>query len=139
MKRLLFLILVMWSVSCFAQEYTPANPLADQLGTTAGLAYACKAGKSLEDFEVIASRLLANNAATEKDEKDAYIQYVEAKVRTIKNHEKNPKFTCKEILTRFNKMSIFKFVVYADGSVKMDDGTMLRPKRPVKTVKKNKK
>ena len=140
MKLLYVLLMLGLSVPALAQERTAANmSLAEQLGTAAGLAHACNAGKMLEDYEVISSRLLANKADTLEAEKEAYRSYAEAKFRSFKMHKTEPQMSCAEILAYFKKMDIFKFVVYADGSVKMNDGTLLKPKRPVPKPKRTKK
>jgi len=140
MRLVIMLTMILFPVLVSAQNKPVQNSaLANQLGSAAGAAYACNAGKSLEDFEVIASRLLANTAETAEDERSLDEVYVEAKVRAIKVHKKKHPMSCQEILKRFNNMRIFKFVVYADGSVKMDDGTMLHPKRPIKKPSQTKK
>ena len=140
MRFLSVALMVMLSTSVFAQNNSGLDlALANQLGAAAGAAYVCKAGKALEDYEVIASRLLANSAATNEEEQTLNETYVAAKVQAIKLHKSKHPMACKEILNRFKAMRIFKFVVYADGSVKMDDGTMLHPKRPLKKVSQNKK
>ena len=130
---ILFLLLVMMSSVCFAQRQ-PDLTEAEQLGTVAGLAQACNA-KKLEDFEVIASRILANKAPTEEDELASVKQYVMAKYRASRSHKREPQMTCSEILAHFNKLPIFNSVVYADGTVKMFDGYWLKPKRPVMGAK----
>ena len=140
MRIVLMLGVLMLSMSAFAQNESGLDlSLANQLGSAAGAAYACKAGKRLEDYEVIASRLLANLAATDADERTLNETYVEAKVQAIKLHKSKHPMACKEILQRFKAMRIFKFVVYADGSVRMDDGTMSHPQRPVKKLSRNQK
>ena len=139
--RLAFILsAILFPMLAFAQNKpVPNSALANQLGSAAGAAYACNAGKVLEDFEVIASRLLANTAETAEDEQSLDEVYVEAKVRAIKVHKKEHPMSCQEILKRFKNMRIFKFIVYADGSIKMDDGTMMHPKRPVKKITQDKK
>lgn len=140
MRFVFILSIFLFPMAAVAQNRPVQNAaLANQLGAAAGAAYACNAGKSLEDFEVIASRLLANTAETVADEQSLDEIYVEAKVRAIKVHKKEHPMSCQEILKRFKNMRIFKFIVYADGSVKMDDGTIMHPKRPVKKITQNKK
>ena len=57
----------------------------EQLGMTAGLALACNAGGKLDDYELIASRIIANTSQTDLEQKKAERQYAEAKFRAIKN------------------------------------------------------
>ena len=113
---------------------------AEQLGITAGTALACNAGGKLDDFELIASRIIANKSLTEKDEKEGYETYAIAKFNAYNTQRKNPQASCGEVLDSFTRLPIFKSVVYADGGVKMYDGSYLKPLRPVtKSASKQKK
>jgi len=105
---------------------------AEQLGMTAGLALACGADKKLEDFELIASRLLANQAATDELERKQAQEYIEAKWDTMQRQKKGNPSDCREILESFESLPIFNSTVYADGSVKLPDGSWSKPLRPVK-------
>ncbi|MDR2901761.1 MAG: hypothetical protein LBU87_01445 [Lactobacillales bacterium] len=135
----LILGLLLLSNTAQAQERTAKGlSEAQQLGITAGLAQACNAGGKLDDFELIASRIIANQALTQKEEMDGYRAFATSKLQALREHKDSPKLTCGEVLDDFGRLPIFKSVVYADGSVKMPDGTMLRPKRPVtQTAKKS--
>ncbi len=121
-----------------------------QLGMMAGLALACNAGAKLDDYELIASRLLANTAQTNAEQRQAERQYAEAKFKAYKEHKASPQASCGEILETFNALPIFRSVVYADGSIKTPDGKILktRPeekkarvqaKKQKKTTKKQQK
>ena len=111
---------------------------AEQLGITAGTALACNAGSRLDDFELIASRLIANKAPTEEAEQADYRAYAEAKFNAYREQRSDPQETCGGVLDSFNNLPIFRSIVYADGSVKMYDGSYLRPKRPVSKPAVNK-
>lgn len=111
-----------------------------QLGMMAGLALACDAGGKLDDYELIASRIIANQAQTDADERKAVREYAEYKFSTFKEQKENPQASCGEVLDTFSHLPIFKSTVYADGSVKMPDGRLLKPregsKLPMLKVKK---
>lgn len=111
-----------------------------QLGMMAGLALACDAGGKLDDYELIASRIIANQAQTDADERKAVREYAEYKFGTFKEQKENPQASCGEVLDTFSHLPIFKATVYADGSVKMPDGRLLKPregsKLPMLKVKK---
>ena len=140
MKIWMLIALMLLSGQANASNRTAVNmSLAEQLGTVAGLAYACDAGKSLEDYELISSRFLANTAETDEKEQQAYESYASSKLRAFKMHNEKPQMSCADILKRFKAMKIFKFVVYADGSIKTSEGKLLKPKRPVKMQKQKKK
>ena len=135
-KRLivLFLLTNIMSATTMAQLQIQNLTEAEQLGSVAGLAQACGSNK-LEDFEVIASRILANKAPTEESEYASMKEYVMAKYRVSRSHNRDPQMTCTEILDHIDKLPIFNSVVYADGTVKMFDGSWLKPKRPIKGSK----
>ena len=77
----------------------------------------------LKNYELISARLIANKSHSEEEEIEAYRYYAGEKLRTMREHQKSPKMTCGEILSRFQKMPLFKSIVYKDGSLKFYDGT----------------
>lgn len=142
MKKILFVMML----SCVISSVALANSRTlnginenEQLGMMAGLALACNAGGKLDDYELIASRLLANTAQTDLEEKKAVRQYAEAKFRAYKEQKETPQAGCGEILESFSNLPIFKSVVYADGTIKTPDGKVLKPrpgaKKPVSKKK----
>ena len=105
---------------------------AEQLGMTAGLALACGSDKKLEDFELIAARLLANQSPTEEMEKQQIRIYAQAKWEAMLRQKKGNPADCKDILEHFDELPLFDSIVYGDGSVKLPDGAWSKPLRPVK-------
>lgn len=140
MKKLMFL-LCLCALPVFAQGNRTTRGLteAQQLGITAGVALACNAGSKLDDFELIASRIIANKALTKEEEQKGYREFAESKLRAYNEQRNNPQESCGGVLDSFNHLPIFRSVVYADGGLKMYDGSYLKPLRPVKTYKKTKK
>lgn len=114
-----------------AQSDTTLNGVGDasQLGMMAGLALACDGGAKLDDYELIAARILSNQAPTKADEKKAAKEFAEAKFTAFQKQKQAPEATCGEVLESFNHLPIFKSVVYADGSVKLPDGKFLKPRK----------
>jgi hypothetical protein len=139
MKQIL-LFLCLFSFPVMAAERT-VNGLteAQQLGITAGTALACNAGGKLDDFELIASRIIANQALTEEAEKQGYREFAESKLRAYNEQRHNPQESCGAVLDSFKHLPIFRSVVYADGGLKMYDGQYLKPLRPVKQTNSKKK
>lgn len=110
---------------------------AAALGTMAGVAKACnEAPKKLDDYELIAVRLIANKANTAEQEKDGYYSYAREKLKAERKQKHTPQMSCDEILSRFRNMPLFESVVYHDGSLKLSDGTFLPAKRPPLKVNK---
>ena len=139
MKKML-LFLCLFSLPVMAAERT-TNGLteAQQLGITAGIALACNAGSRLDDFELIASRIIANKALTAEAEQKGYREFAESKLRAYNEQRNNPQESCGAVLDSFKHLPIFRSVVYADGGVKMYDGSYLKPLRPIKKNKSKKK
>ena len=121
MKKMIFFALL-WALPVFGAQLSVLDEAA-QLGTIAGLASACGAKEKLENYELIAARLIANKSASVETEKAGYRRYAEEKMRAMQEHKRSPQLTCGEILNRFQKMPLFKSVVYKDGSLKFYDGT----------------
>lgn len=119
------------SVPAFAQLDTTLNGYGDgeQLGMMAGLALACNAGAKLDDYELIAGRILANQSQSAAEEKKSARTFAEAKFDAYQKQKQAPQASCGEILDSFNHLPLFKSVVYADGVVKLPDGTFLKPRK----------
>lgn len=121
-----------------AQEISALDEAA-LLGSMAGVAKACGENEQkLEDFELIAARLIANKTNSPEEEIMGYRRYAEENLASMRKHKENPQLSCDEILERFENMPIFESIVYQDGSLKLSDGTFLQAKRPpAKLVKKD--
>ena len=131
--RLIFLgICLLMTLSSPQAQNVQKMSDAEQLGMMAGLAMACGSEKKLEDYELIASRLIANPAPSEQIEKQQIRFYMQAKWDAMQRQQKDPPVSCKEVLEHFNKLPLFNSIVYRDGSVKLPDGTWSKPLRPLK-------
>ncbi len=132
-KILLCVTTLLFATSVMAQSRTLNNMTEAQLlGITAGTALACNAGAKLDDFELIANRYIANQAVNDTAEMKGYREYGEEKFKTYNEQKKNPQLTCAEVLASFNRLPIFKTVVYADGSIKTPEGKIIKARKPVK-------
>ncbi|MBQ7413080.1 MAG: hypothetical protein IJV07_02250 [Alphaproteobacteria bacterium] len=132
MKKILFCLWILFAGYAWAEDRTTEGLTeAQQLGITAGTALACNAGGKLDDFELIASRIIANKALTAEAEQQGYREYAESKFRAYSEQRSNPQESCGAVLDSFTHLPIFRSVVFADGGLKMYDGTYLKPLRPV--------
>lgn len=127
MKKLGLFLMFFLPLTAQGQTLNGMND-AQQLGAMAGLALACNAGNRLDDFQLIASYIIANESATDAARKKAFNQYAEEKLRTYNLQRNMPKDDCKNILDTFYSLPIFGSTVYADGTVKFPDGKILKPK-----------
>lgn len=126
------------SFSVFGAKLSVSDEAA-LLGTMSGLADACgENNKKISDFELIAARLIAVKSMTDDEEIAGYQRYAQEKMIAMKKQKSSPKMACNEVLRRFENMSIFKSIVYSDGSLKLSDGTFLKAMRPPAKLNKNK-
>ena len=140
MKKALFLMFLFLPVICQAQSRT-ANGLTDaeKLAILAGAAQACQADRDkLINYEVIVSRILVNPTTSEQEETAVLTAYARKKFQVFNEQKAAPEMDCAEVLRRFDNLEIFKSVVYQDGTVKLPDGKVIKPKRPVVTANDNK-
>ena len=130
MKYIFLLIGLSLSSTLFARSYTLQNMSdAQQLGTWAGMALACNAGNKLDDFELIASRIIGNQASSDEDRTKAFKEYAVEKLRTYNLQRKTPADSCDQILAHFDELPIFRSEIYQDGSVKLPDGKVIPAKQ----------
>lgn len=140
MKKALFLMFLFLPVICQAQSRT-ANGLTDaeKLAILAGAAQACQADHDkLINYEVIVSRILVNPTTSEQEETAVLTAYARKKFQVFNEQKSAPEMDCAEVLRRFDNLEIFKSVVYQDGTVKLPDGKVIKPTRPVVTANDNK-
>ena len=92
MKKIIImcLMLVSFPVLTNSSRTTEGLSEAEQLGITAGVALSCNAGGKLDDFELIASRIIANKALTQEAEQKGYREYAEAKFGAYNEQRNNP-------------------------------------------------
>lgn len=126
MRKVFFgLLFLSISTLCRAQTLNGMND-AQQLGSMAGLALACNAGQRLDDFQLIASYILANTYPLPEKRSKAFQQFAEEKLRTYNLQKQRPIEDCPTILNRFYNLPIFEVTIYKDGSVKFPDGKILK-------------
>lgn len=139
-KTLLFCaFLLMLSATAIADTRTAKGVSeTEQFGISAGVALACGVDRDqLKNYEMIASRLISNPLKTDKAEKEALNVYAKAKLKAFKEQKQRQILACPEVLKRFEGQEIFKAIVYRDGTVKMPNGHVIKPERPIQ--KKSKK
>lgn len=127
MRKLLFACLVMTLLPCGLRAQT-LNGMTDaqQLGAMAGLALACNAGNRLDDFQLIASYIIANESPTKAKRQAAFKAYAAEKLRTYNLQKEAPEEDCPAVLKKFYNLPIFGATVYKNGTVKFPDGKVLK-------------
>ncbi len=120
--------------SAMASGPRTANGLddVDKLAITAGAAQACGADEDkLDTYEMIASRILVNPTRSPAEETAVLKAYAQRKLRTLQEQKSAPELNCREVLSRFYKMPLFKSTVYRNGTLVLPDGTKIKPVRPI--------
>jgi len=125
MKTIIVFFAFLLSFSASAQERMNE---AQQLGTLAGAAEACRLGRSQEAFEEIALRLIANKSVSDSDEDFSFKNYATAKAVAYKKQTEAPMVRCSEMAKAFTQMPLFRFELYSDGTLKTNDGEFIYPR-----------
>ncbi len=129
MKKLILLTLVMFGFC----EFATAKPLTyldevRMLGTVSGQGLACRARK-YQQYELLARAVLITKAKNDALQEQAMRVYNEAKIDEFGEIYLNQYADCDKIVHNFNRQKIFKSVLYADGRIKLYDGTLLKPRK----------
>ena len=105
----------------------------EALGTVSGTAMACGSPK-YETFEMLARAILVTKAASDEMQAKGMKAFNFAKVKAFVSKQKDSLLDCDEINARFDKQKIFKTTLYRDGTIKMYDGKVFRPRHPYDTT-----
>ena len=116
--------------------FTPFNAVAQSqsakdtegIGTLAGVVLACGAHRQLYQFEEILSRYFSNTAPSKAAEEASLRLYAAAKANSYTFHKNRSKRDCPQTIADFSRMSIFKFELYSDGTIKTPEGKFLYPR-----------
>ena len=130
MKKLLFALVMFFG---FVSETYAAKSLTDleemqQLGDVAGQGLGCRA-KKYQKYELLARAILVAKAPDDKTQKQGMITYNSAKVDAFSSILANNYDGCETIVRNFNQQKIFQSILYADGKIKLFDGTLLTPRK----------
>ena len=131
MKRLLPLILgfCCLATECFSAPQITYLDEVKQLGAVSGQGLGCRARK-YQQYELLARALLVTKSPNDKLQQQAMRVYNEAKVDAYMTVFANDYAGCDEIVYNFNRQKIFKMILYADGKIKLLDGSVLKPRKP---------
>ena len=99
------------------------------LGYIAGQGMACGASK-FQTFEMLARAILITKAPNNKMQAKAMYAYNNAKADGYFAKQADGFFECNEINQRFDNQPIYEATLYADGTIKMPDGKVFKPRHP---------
>ena len=98
------------------------------MGYLSGLGLACQASK-YDTFEMLARAFLISKATSNEQQEEGMKAFNEAKVESFVSKIKDNMSRCSQIAASFDKQRIFKTVLYGDGTMKMPDGTIIKPRQ----------
>lgn len=97
------------------------------LGYVAGDGLACDAPK-YHTYEMIARAFLVSKARSDDEQAKGMEAYNEAKANAFILKIKDGFSDCDYIAENFDRQKIFKTVIYGDGTLKMPDGKIIKPR-----------
>jgi len=97
------------------------------LGYLAGEGLACDASK-YDTYEMIARAYLISKARSDAEQKKGMDTFNEAKANAFVLKMKDGLDRCEAIADNFDHQKIFKTVIYGDGTLKMPDGKIIKPR-----------
>ncbi|MBR2299573.1 MAG: hypothetical protein IJ870_03245 [Alphaproteobacteria bacterium] len=98
------------------------------LGYLAGQGLACNASK-YDTFELIARAFLISKAKSDSEQAQGMQVFNEAKAESFISKIKDNMIGCSQIAASFDNQKIFKTVIYGDGTLKMPDGKIVKPRQ----------
>ena len=96
-------------------------------GYASGEGLACGASR-YPTYELIARAYLVSAASSDKEQATGMYEYNSAKARAYMNKHRDGFLGCEEINTRFNNQKIFNSKLYKNGTLKLPDGKIIKPR-----------
>lgn len=119
------LILFIVNISNAAADYIED---VKNLGYISGEGVACGA-KRYPSYETVARAYLVSAAKSNEEQSRGMYAYNEAKANAFMHIYRSGNYDCAEIRERFNNQKIFKTKLYKNGTLKMPDGKVIKPRQ----------
>lgn len=125
MKFLLGLVAVLTVISPAHADY-----LSDvkNFGYISGTGIACNVER-YKSYELLARAYMVSAARSDKEQEKGMYEYNTAKAEAFLYKQKDGLWDCDEVNERFNKQKIFQAKLYKNGTLKMPDGKIIRPRQ----------
>ena len=98
------------------------------LGYVAGEGLACGASR-YPSYELVARAFLVSSARSDSEQAEGMYEYNNAKATAYINKRRDGLFNCNEINSRFNNQKIFSSKLYKNGTLKLPDGKVVKPRQ----------
>ena len=123
--RLLFLILLISVKPLFADsDYIES---VQTLGYVSGEGIACGATQ-YQAYETIARAYLVSSAKSDKEQAQGMLKYNQAKATAYMNKRENGLYDCAAVRERFGHQKLLKSKLYKNGTIKLPDGKVVKPR-----------
>ena len=129
---LLFLTLMLTGQQALAARQPTYSEEVQALGYLAGEGLACDASK-YHTYELIARTYLISKARSDSEQAQGMDEYNTAKANAFIAKMKDGFNSCDYIAENFDRQKIFKTVIYGDGTLKMPDGKIIKPRHAYDT------
>ncbi len=125
-----FIITILLALYITGKPAQAASYLEDvkSLGYISGEGLACGA-KRYPSYEMIARAYLVSSARSDKEQAEGMYEYNAAKARAYMDRRGDGYFNCGEINQRFNNQKIFSATLYKNGTIKLPDGKVVKPRQ----------
>ena len=97
-------------------------------GYVAGEGLACGAER-YPTYELIARAFLVSSAKSDEEQAKGMFEYNSAKAEAYLSKKQDGLFACNEVNSRFNRQKIFKSKLYKNGTLKLPDGKVIKPRQ----------
>ena len=128
MKKILFTSIIALHISTFAFAQMPYLEEVKALGIISGQGMACGSSKH-PTFEMLARAIILTKAPNQDMLDQAAYIYNEAKANTYLSKQMDGYYQCDLTNQRFDQQDIFKITLYADGTLKMPNGSIITPRQ----------
>jgi len=126
-KLLIFMFCIVFAKYVNAAPQPSYIEEVQALGYLAGEGLACDAQK-YDTYELIARAFLISKAHSDDEQAKGMDAYNEAKASAFVSKMRDGLNNCRSIAENFDKQLIFKTVIYGDGTLKMPDGKIIKPR-----------
>lgn len=121
----LAIILLLGALSVAKADYIED---VKNLGYASGEGLACGASR-YKSYELVARAYLVSSARSDSEQAEGMYAYNTAKARAYMKKRADGLLGCSEINARFDKQKIFNTKLYKNGTLKMPDGKIIKPRQ----------
>jgi hypothetical protein len=121
----LFIIAILYANNAICSDYLKD---VENLGYISGEGLACGAEK-YSSYETIARAYFVSSAKSDKEQADGMYVYNKAKVTGYTRKKRSGLIDCNEVNIRFNNQKILQSKLYKNGTIKLPDGKVIKPRK----------